>query len=221
MKIEIENLGIQRRDFHQLRNELIKTSHKFDERTLPSIPYSDLILCCIGTAGEVACSLRLVREEKQRRRERFLSMEPEEFAECLNFLRVEQLHDDVKFAIAQQSVPKWDNLANRQKVWFKLNCICNHWDAPQQRLGEAILLLKECSNEIDSGLPADVCEHYLNRLKKFHAEFLTMKESFFREKVWDIAETILEFLPDPERSICQKEELRDYGCTSDCYRVIP
>lgn len=222
MKIEIENLGAPRHDFKSLRDDLIAAGQKFDEATLPSIPYEDLILCCTGSAGEAACLPRLVRAEKVSRRERFLGMQEEEFKECINFLRVERMDEDIHFALAHRAAPKWDDLASRQRLWFKLCCVYNHIDAPQQRLGEAILLLRKCGAEVDSGLPREVCEHYSNRLKQYHNDFPgVLKDNQFREKVWDITETILEFLPDDERSICEKEMLQDYGCTSDCFRVVP
>lgn len=222
MKIEIENLGAPRRDFNPLRDELIAAGKKFDESNLPTIPYEDLILCCTGSAGEAACLPKLVRAEKVRRRERFLGMEETVFEESLKFLRVERMEEDVQFALAQRAAPKWDDLATRQRLWFKLSCIYSHLDAPQQRLGEAILLLRVCGNEVDSGLPKEICEHYSNKLKALHASYpATVKAFQFREKVWDIAETILEFLPDNERSICEKEMLQDFSCTSDCFRVIP
>ncbi len=222
MKIEIENLGAPRQDFQHLRDDLIVHGKKFDETTLPSIPYQELILCCTGPAGEAACLTRLVRLEKKRRRERFLGMELEEFSECLNFLRVEQMEEDIQFALAQRAAPKWDDLSTRQKLWFKLSCIYSHLDSPQQRLGEAILLLRICADEVDSGLPKEVCEHFMNKLKQYHAEYPGVLKDFqFREKVWDVAETILEFLPDEELGICKKEMLQDYSCTSDCFRVTP
>lgn len=222
MKIEIENLGAPRKDFQSLREELISQNRKFDEASLSSIPYEQLFLCCTGSAGDAACTIKQVRDEKIRRRERFLNMDEVEFAECTRFLCIEQMDEDVKFAIARRAAPHWEDLSSRQRLWFKLNCIYNHLDVPQQRLGEAVLLFKKCSEEVDSGLPKDVCEHYSNRLKKFHAEYPSvMSDAYFREKVWDIAETILEFLPDAERSICKKEELQGFRCTSDCFTVIP
>lgn len=222
MKIEVQNLGAPRKDFQHLRDDLVAQGRRFDESTLPGIPYQELILCCTGPAGEAACLPRLVRTEKESRRARFLNMQPDEFAECLNFLRVEQMDEDVNFALMQRAAPVWEELSTRQRLWFKLSCIYSHLDSPQQRLGEAILLLRKCAEEVDSGLPKEVCEHYSNRLKQFHAEFPgTMKDNQFREKVWDIAETILEFLPDEELGICKKEMLQDYSCTSDCFRVIP
>jgi hypothetical protein len=220
MKIEVENLGAPRQDFQRLRDDLVAQGRKFDETHLPSIPYQELILCCTGPAGEAACLPRLVRAEKVRRRERFLGMEQAEFDECLNFLRVEEMEADINFALAQRAAPNWDDLSARQKLWFKLSCIYNHVDAPHQRLGEAILLLRKCMDEVDSGLPREVCEHYMNKLRQYHADFpAVMKENQFREKVWDIAETILEFLPDEEVGICKKELLQNYSCTSDCFRV--
>src|SRR5271163_970149 len=111
MKIEVENLGAPRKDFQHLRDELVAQSKKFDETHLPSIPYQELILCCTGSAGEAACLPRLVRTEKESRRARFLGMQEDEFAECLNFLRVEQMDEDVNFALLQRAAPSWEDLS--------------------------------------------------------------------------------------------------------------
>jgi hypothetical protein len=220
MKIEIENLGTPRQNFYLLRDDLIAHGKRFDETSLPSIPYQELVLCCVGEAGEAACSSRLIREEKERRRERFLSMEPEEIQGCLNFLRVEQMEADILVALAVRAAPKWDDLSTRQKLWFKLCCIYNHIDAPQQRLEDAILLLRKCGVEVYSGLPRDFCEHHIGRLQLYCANLSGMKDNQFRAKIWDIAENILEFLHDEELSICKKEALQRYSCTSDCFRAI-
>jgi hypothetical protein len=220
MKIEIENLGIPQRDFHLVREALIAQNKKFDAITLPQIPYNQLILCCTGVAGSTACPPQLIRKEKQHRRERFLDLEEQEFQECINFLQIERMYEDVQFALAQRAAPAWNSLASRQKVWFKLNCLFNHIDAPQRRIGETILLLRTCAEEPNSGLPREVCEHYIDKLQTLFSSCMEISQVEFRQKIWDIAEIILDFLPDSERSICTREELQDYSCTSDCFRVL-
>lgn len=218
MRIEVEDLGSQRRDFWEVRDELIASGQKFSEATLSHIPYSQLHLCCIGNAGAAACSQKLVQQEKQRRRERYLSMEPDEFEAATNYLKIEQMYDDVKYAIAYRHAPKWDSLNDRQKAVAKLRCICNHIDEPQQRLGEAILLLRKCSTTC---LPSEVAITYMNKLKGLLTVYPgKLSDETFRAKMVDITSSINDFLPDEERVVLEREELQDFSCTSDCYRVL-
>lgn len=220
MLIEVENLGVQRRNFQELSTELSAQGKVFDTSTLAAIPYEQLTRCCIGDAGAAACDISLVRAEKARRRERYLDMSTEDLSLCSNFLRIEQMNEDIKYAVACNGAPSWETLTTRQKVWFKLNCVFNHIENPQDRLFQICLLLRLCLVEHNSGLPSDVCHHYIARLKNLSDNFpAIMSEKLFRDQIWDIAENILEFLPNAEHSICDKEELKDFSCTSDCFRV--
>jgi len=227
MIIEVESLGFDHRNFYQLRDELIAQGKKFDARSLPFVSYEQLALCCTGEAGVVACSLKAVREEKQNRRERFLGMVPEELEECIRFLQMEQMFDDVKFAILYQAAPAWASLSYGAKAWTKLNCVFNHLDDPLPRLAEVIQLLgyviyphHDAIND-DPGVPPDVADNYRQKLKNLIMLYPgRITDKVFREKIVEFAENILDYLPEKERKICEREELQDYSCTNDCFRVL-
>jgi hypothetical protein len=217
MKVEIDNLGVSHRKFSELRDELIATGQRFSEATLPFVHYSDLHLCCIADAGAAACSLKQVQQEKAGRRTRFLSMPPNELKEAERFLRVEQMYDDVLGVIGCRGVPYWDDLNDRQKAYAKLRCLSNHIDDPQKRIGESILLLRKCSTTC---LPSEVSFAYMTKLKGLLSVFPgKLSDEVFRTKVADIAEDIFHFLPDSERGVLEREQLLDYSCTSNCFRI--
>jgi len=208
----------QHRPFDELRDAMIAEGRKFDEGSLPLVAYDQLHLCCIGNAGEAACQPKLVRVEKEVRRERFLSMEEYEFKPCEPFLKAQGMYDDVLYAAAALAAPAWDSLSDRQKVWAKLTCIHNHADDPFQRLADAIELLKICSTTC---LPGDVSAHYIAKLKAVMSAYpglLSIER--FRAAIADVADNIKDFLPDSEQVLCIKEEIRDFQCTSDCFRVL-
>jgi hypothetical protein len=204
-----------RRAFDELRDSLIAEGKKFDEASLRLVFYEQLHLCCIGNAGAAACNSKLVKAEKESRRERFLSMEPDEFKACEIFLRRQGMYDDVVYATSAQAAPAWDDLSERQKVWAKLNCVYNHVDDPRQRVEDAISLLRSCSS---SCLPPDVCWHYIARLRGLNPKSLTADQ--YRASIAEIADNIRAFLPEAELSVCRKEEIRDFQCTSDCFKVF-
>ena len=220
MKIEVES-DVSQRDFADLRRELIEQGRKFDENTLRAVPYSQLNLCCIGNAGSAACSLELVQQEKASRRERFLSMESDEFKEAEYFLKIERMYDDVMFALTNRTASQWNGLTDCQKLWTKLTCLYNHVDNPTQRMQEALALFAKCANDPTSGLPSDVCSIYASKLRGMTSVYPgRVSDDAFREKIGEMAETLLEFMPVSSRQVLEKEQLQGYSCTSDCFRII-
>ena len=221
MRIEIESLDTPRRDFADLRRELAEQGNKFTEKTLAAVPYAQLHLCCIGNAGPNACLPRLVQQEKLNRRERFLSMEPEEFKASENYLKIEQMYDDVMYAIACRLVPKWADLSTPQKLWAKLTCLYNHVDNPSDRMTDVLNLFAQCAADPDSGLPMDVCTAYASKLRGMASVYPgRVSDDTFRTKVGEIAETLLEFMLTEERQMLEKEQVQDFSCTSDCFRIV-
>lgn len=222
MTVEV---GQFRRDFYDLRGDLIEQNKRFDETSIVLLPYHQLHLACLGNAGEAACSPELVHEEKVRRRGRFLTMEAVEFKVCELQLRAEEMYDDVMLAINSKQTPRWGELTDRQKTWAKLNCLYNHIDDPHTRMSEALELLHLCSFTDDvheASLPTDVCHHYsakLRGLMSVYPEGLPDDDSF-RAQIEDIRDNIRDFLPDDERAITDEEQIADYQCTSDCFRVF-
>jgi hypothetical protein len=217
MRVNVESYGDARRDFYDLRSDLIERNKKFDEASLRFLPYHQLHLCAMGNAGDATCDPRLVQREKARRRERFIAMDDEEFKACERYLRAEEMYDDVMLVLGSKLAPRWGELSDRQKLWAKLACLYNHLDDPQQRMGEAILLLRKCST---TSLPTDVCLHYMGRMRGLMATYPgKVTDEFFRVQIEDIRDTIRDFLPDDERVVCDKEQIVDFQCTSDCFRI--
>jgi hypothetical protein len=148
-------------------------------------------------------------------------MEPEAFQRCEKFLRVEGMYDDVVEARAGIGSPAWDHLNSRQQVWAKLNCLYNHIDDPAQRVTEAIELLRESSKAMKGGLPLDVATHYIGRLKGLSSVYPgKIGDALFRQQIEEYRDSIYDFLEENERNICENEQIRDYRCTSDCFRVL-
>lgn len=221
MKIEIESFVPKQRGFSELRQELTEKGKKFDETTLKQVPYSELHLCCIGNAGDAACLPQLVQQEKRNRRERFLSMEPEEFKEAETFLKIEQMHADVVYAIAIRTAPKWADLSLSQKLWAKLTCLYNHIDNPGDRMTDVLNLFAQCAADPNSGLPVDVCTAYASKLRGMASVYPgRVSDDTFRAKTGEIAETLLEFMLTEERQTLEKEQIQDFSCTSDCFRIM-
>lgn len=221
MKIEFDSLDIPQRDFSELKRELLEQGRSFDEATLRSVPYHQLHLCCIGNADVAACSMQLVRQEKASRRERFLSMEPEEFKEVANLLKIERMYDDVLYAITCRTVPRWASLNDCQKLWAKLTCLYNHVDNPSDRLREVLNLFARCAAKPESGLPIDVCTVYASKLRGMASVYPgKVSDTTFRHKVGEIAETLLEFMSDEDKKVLEKEQLQDFSCASDCFKIL-
>ncbi len=221
MQIEIEALDTPIREFSELRRELIEQGRSFDEVTLRAVPYYQLPLCCIGNAGDAACSPYLVRKEKELRRERFLNMEMEEFKEAEVYLKIEQMYDDVMFAIANRIAPKYESLSDCQKLWVKLTCLYNHVDQPSERIQDTISLFHECVDNPEGLLPVDVCQQYAGKLKAVATVYPgKLSDERFREKVSEMADTVLQFMPVEQRALVEKEQLNNFSCTSDCFKVL-
>jgi hypothetical protein len=214
VKISVESKTQQ--DYYQLRDDLLKAGRRFDASCIATIPYHQLQLCCIGNAGAAMCSPAVVQEEKLLRRQRFLSMEPEEFAKCEPLLRATEMHDDVTAAINMLAAPHWADLTNRQQAWAKLHCAWSHLDNPYPRLYESYKLLARCST---TSLPQDVCEHYMGKLKGLMQEASRLTDDKIRNQIEEVRDNIKDFLPDAELSICYKEQIKDFSCTSDCFHV--
>jgi hypothetical protein len=218
VKIEVENYA-PLADFKYLRDQLIQQGKKFSSATLSQVPYEQLHLCATGEAGVARCDRDLVVEERHARRERFLNMETDEFQASEVFLKINQMDEDVKVAQATRAAPKWADLNAKQQVWAKLNCINNHIDDPSLRLKEAIILLRECA--IQRYLPPEVAMSYMPRLRGLLTVFpSSITPVLFRAKLSEITDAIFEFMDEGEVAVLQKEDIQDYSCTSDCYRVV-
>lgn len=219
LRIKIESLGAEQKDFYQVREELLAAGKKFDSESLRHVPYDQLSLCLTAVAGTTMCGLTFVQEEKTARRERFLTMDDAEFQSMKNFLHIERMWDDVAHERLYRILPHWMDLSDRQQLWLKLNCIYNHIDNPQRRGGEALILIKFCA--VSGSIPLEVCPQLTDRLRDLLSIYPARIEDItFRDRISSLADIIIQFLPSEERSVVENEEIRGYSCTSDCYRVI-
>jgi hypothetical protein len=218
VKIEVEG-SLPLSDFPHLREQLIQRGKKFTPDILAQVPYEQLHLCCTGEAGSDRCDRALVVAERKARRERFLSMETDELEESKRFLVINQMDEDVRVAQALRAAPKWEDLNARQQVWAKLNCVYNHIDDPSLRLKEAILLLRECATQ--RVLPPEVAMSYMPRLRGLLTVYPgKITPTLFRAKILEIADALFEFLDEREAAVLQREEIQNYSCTGDCFRVM-
>ena len=218
LKVSIDSSGTPQQDFYQLRNRLVSESKKFDSSTLPLIPYNQLYLTIIGTAGIAMCSLDLVQEEKRQRRQRFLLMDENTLISMKNYLLIEQMWEDVCFERIYSEFPRWDDLTERQKIWLKLTCIANHIDSPQLRITEVIDLLKVC--EKTGSLPIEVASNFASKFRDILRLYpLRISGNTFRNRIIGIASNFSQFLPQEETKQIEDEQVQGYSCTSDCHRV--
>jgi hypothetical protein len=218
VKIEVEN-SAPLVDFKSVRDQLIQNEQRFSPSSLSQVPYEQLHLCATGEAKAARCSRDLVVEERRLRRARFLNMETDELEASQTFLQINQMDEDVQTAQATRNAPKWEDLNARQQVWAKLNCIQTHIDDPSLRLKEAIILLRECATQ--QVLPPEVAMSFMPRLRGLLTVYPgKIEDDLFRAKISEIADALFEFLDEREALVLQKEEIQNYSCTSDCYRVI-
>lgn len=218
MKIEVENIS-PLSDFYTIKSQLGASGEKFTPATLARVPYEQLFLCCTGEAGSTRCARDIVVLARRARRRRFLHQETDEMDASQRYLLVNQMEEDVKCDYSLMNAPRWEDLNSRQKVWAKLNCVYNHIDAPYVRLGEAILLLRDCT--LSRELPPEVAKSYMPRLRGLQTVYPgKITDSLFRTKVGEIAESIFEFLPDEEAQQIAFEAIQGYSCSSDCYRLV-
>ena len=129
--------------------------------------------------------------------------------------------DDVMYAIACRTAPKWKDLNDAQKVVAKLTCLYNHVDNPADRMLESLNLLTRCSADPENPFPADVCTMYASKIRGMSLVFPErISDVLFRKKVAEIFESLLDFMPNQQKQVIEKEQLQDFSCTSDCFRVI-
>ena len=223
LKIEIE-IDPELVQFQDAQKELASQGKHFYGKVLRKIPYSQLHLCCIGSAGLTACSPFLVSREKERRIGRFVSLGPEELVQAEGWLKTEGMFSDVMAEVTSKSSPCWQDLKPRHKVVAKLFCIYNHMDFPEGRILETMEYLKQAAFD---GLPPMLCSEISSKLlllvRRYRGIGISEKEHIgdpeFREGVWKVMETVMDILPKEEREILLKEQIKDYSCTQGCFTL--
>ena len=148
-------------------------------------------------------------------------METDDFKEAETYLKIEQMYDDVMFAISNRMAVPYSTLSDCQKLWVRLTCLYNHVDNPSARIQDAIALFRQCAANPNGKLPTDVCSVYAGKLTGISTVYPgRIGDETFREKVGEMAETVLQFLSDGERQVVEKEQLQDFSCTSDCFKIL-
>ena len=221
LKVEVDTV-IPSMDFKEALPGLIASGKKFDRQALQKITYSQLHLCCIGPAGLAACSPRLVFREKERRLSRYISAAPEELSASEHWMKTEGMYGDVMAEVTAKDAPAWDALKPRQKVVAKLFCLYNHIDDPEGRVVEAVVFLREAGDGINPMLCSECCSKLVNISRRYLGIQVEEKDrisaSEFREGVYQVMEAVLDVLPKEEQLALVRERIRDYSCTSDCFR---
>lgn len=221
LKVEVDTV-LPSMDFKEALPGLIASGKRFDRQLLQKIPYSQLHLCCIGPAGLAACSPRLVFKEKERRLSRYISSAPEELAASERWMKTEGMYGDVMAEVTAKSAPSWDTLKPRQKVVAKLFCIYNHIDDPEERVVEAVVLLREMGADLNPMLCSKCCSKLVNITRCYLGIEVEEKDrisaSEFREGLYQVMEMVLDVLPKEEQLVLVREHISGYQCTSDCFR---
>jgi hypothetical protein len=216
MKVKIDNLGVPHRSFPLLRDELISKKEKFSAKNLCYVPYEQLSLCAIAVAGTAACNLSLIREEKQTRRRRFLTLPS--LLEVQNFLKIERMYEDLTLIRDLCFSPSWASLSYCQQAWAKLICIYNHIEAPKERLGAAIELLNKAQTQ---GTEITEKQHtkLVKQLSSLRTRFpATVLIDEFRDQILNSA-NFIGVCSEEVRKLARKEKIQDFQCVSDCFRV--
>jgi hypothetical protein len=219
LKVKLDLLGEPQQDFYQVKNNLLLNSCKFDANTLSTLSYNQLVLAAINPAGDTICDLKLIQDEKRQRRERFLSMSEENLLMMKNYLIIERMWDDIHFERNYNILPNWNNLTERQKIWLRLNCIVNHIDNPNTRLFEVIVRLNDC---ISNGtLPYEISNAFMVKIKGLIRLYPKLiDDNTFRDRVTIIAALFFQYLSQDEAKQIENEEIKNYSCVSDCYRIL-
>lgn len=222
LKVEVDTV-IPSMDFKEALPGLIASGKKFDCQALQKITYSQLHLCCIGPAGLAACSPRLVFKEKERRLSRYTSAPPEELAASERWMKTEGMYGDVMAEVAAKAAPSWDTLKPRQQIVAKLFCLYNHIDDPEGRVVDAVVLLRDVGGSgLNPMLCSECCSKLVNLSRRYLGIQVEEKDRIgipeFREGLYQVMEAVLDVLPKEEQLVLVREHIRDYSCTSDCFR---
>jgi hypothetical protein len=216
--VVVESLGNQ--NFYSVRDTLISQGKKFDEKSLALVNYSQLTNCALGIAEGTTCSLQKVREEKQRRRARFLSLDAKSLDDCKGFLQIHKMWDDINQIIKMKNAPAWDELPNRVKAWAKLICLTNHLDFPARRFEEVKEYLRKSTiEELECHpLPEAVATNYIQRV---HILTTTLEDQLeLRDNLAKLAEDLTVSFSEFDHKTLEEHLILDYSCTSDCFRVV-
>jgi hypothetical protein len=217
--VEIDSNGYTRVEFSEMRELVLSQGRQFNALDLACVPYEQLSLCATANAGAAGCNLSLIREEKRGRRRRFVEMSFDQFPNVVRYLQAQSMFPDVLRDRARRTAPLWENLSVVQKAWFKLSCVNNHIDNPGDRLRDSENLVFRAG---DTGLiplqQASWCVDIISQLLAHYPQNVTAET--LRGSLANLTEELLQLMPEAEREVCAREELRDYSCTSDCFQPV-
>jgi hypothetical protein len=208
--VTVESLGVQ--NFYEVRDSLLEQGKKFDEKSLALVQYDQLVNCALGIADSTVCSLQKVREEKRRRRARFLSLDAKSLENCLDYLHIHQMEEDIRYHLAMRDAPRWEDLSYRVRSWAKLTCLINHVDFPLPRLTEVQELIGLTT------LPETVSNNYIQRIKIMASSPENLVA--FRFQLNKLADDLTLSFAESDSKMIEKHLISDFSCTSDCFRVI-
>lgn len=218
LDIDIDPHGMIRQPFAEVRARLLAFGQIFTERDLRLLPYNEISLAAMANAGKTACTLQQVIEEKRRRRYRFLHLSPDELDKAKRYIQVEGMYSDLCAQQQMRVAPRWSTLSARAKLWFKLNCLYTHSDAPEQRLRETYPLVLECEQR--GYLKPENAQRIVGTLDSVSWLYPdAMDVEVFHTTLGRLTEEVLGYLDDTDMVNCQRELIADYSCTSNCYHA--
>lgn len=187
------------RNFFELKDELLTKGETFSESSLKLLAYPDLKRAAIGDAGQAACDLELVENERNFRLDDAETKLPEvppckEMAFDLNLRR--QIRN-------LQAYPSWDSLSDPAKAYFLIRCLRSHTDNPVQRFLQLLEVLPEDS-------PYWSATQDLMKVEGF----LSLKQV---RDAYRGFESLTRGLSDWEHGICLSLTLQGYSCTGGCF----
>jgi hypothetical protein len=204
-------------DFYSLLEKLKAKGQKFDGKTLKKLAYHQLDLAAIGNAGPCKCSSGLVRKEKMLRRHAFVAKptidDDRDYLEQTGML--DGVLDDRNH---NTGFPRWEELSNILKLWFKLCCIEIHLDSPNIRLTEAIALFKKCAAE--GSIPHQLALMHISEFQSILQMTKRLNDETIRNACNQAAYTLKEFMTPDDVEIADNKTLDNYSCSSYCFRAI-
>lgn len=195
------------RNFFELKEKLLANGETFTPSTLKLLSYDDLIRAAIGDAGQAACDIEMVEEERKLR----LNSVSHEVAE---HVESQTMLEDVYTKLQNErskALPTWDSLDPWAQIYLRVKCLRAHADNPVPRLEELARLVKR--NNPPSPLWQDA-EELIAEVQG--GKTLTIED--IRTKFRGHFELIPDRLLQPwNRAACQSRSVSGYTCSAGCF----
>ena len=195
------------RDFFELKSELLAKGETFSPETLRLLSYDDLVRAAIGDAGQAACDIDLVEEERKVR----LNSVSHTVAEQMES---QSMLEDVYTRLQSErskALPTWDALDPWAQIYLRVKCLRAHADNPIPRL-EALARLVKRNNP-----PSPLWQDAEALIADVQAgKVLTIED--VRAKFRGHFETIPDMLLRPwDRAVCRNRSVSGYTCSAGCF----